>query len=52
MKISYDFSRQLHNFLRKLRNEKNSRVGGIFRVGRVNANTTSSFLALLEYMEK
>ena len=39
MKISYDFLWQLHNFLQKLCNNKNkiktSRVGGIFRVGRV-----------------
>ena len=39
MKISYDFLWQLHNFLQKLCNnkkiKKNSRVGGIFRVGRV-----------------
>ena len=34
-KISYDFLWPLRNFLRKLRNKKTSRVGGIFRVGRV-----------------
>ena len=36
MKISYDFLWQLRNFLRKLQKKiKKSRVGGIFRVGRV-----------------
>ena len=46
MKISYDFVYQLCNFLRKLcdNNRKTSRVGGIFRVGRVYyANTTIFF---------